>query len=47
MGARAEGSMSMNDAFWAIVAASYTMGEYDDMIQRCKSWVKIAALEWA
>jgi hypothetical protein len=39
--------MSTNDTFWQIVMASYTVGEYDEMIQRCKSWVKIAALEWA
>ena len=31
--------MSANDAFWAIVCASYSLGEYDEMISRCKSWI--------
>lgn len=47
MDSRAEGSMSVNDAFWRIIMASYTVGEYDDMIQRCKSWCRIAELEYS
>lgn len=39
--------MSANDTFWAIVCASYSIGEYDEMISRCKSWIRIAEMEWA
>ncbi len=38
--------MSINDDFWAIIAASYSVGDYADLISRCKSWIRIAELEW-
>lgn len=33
--------MSANDRFWQIVCASYTIKEYEDMIARCKTWIKV------
>lgn len=35
--------MSVGDEFWAIIAASYTVGEYTDLVDRCWAWIRVMA----